>query len=129
MKPKLLILPLSALLTSVAVHSALAQEKAARAFTAAELAERAIERRAVEAVNWGMSAVNYDLMLQEMLDKTSGKVNQVVLLVASPRLAQSDADAQSGCDLLHGVLQHQGGSDRRRGAARGWRRLAQRQLR
>jgi hypothetical protein len=78
MKPKLLILPLSALLTSVAVHSALAQEKAARAFTAAELAERAIERRAVEAVNWGMSAVNYDLMLQEMLDKTSGKVNQVV---------------------------------------------------
>ena len=30
------------------------------------------------------------------------------LLVASPRLAQSDSHAQSGRDLFHGVLQHQG---------------------
>ena len=43
-----------------------------------ELARRTIERRAVEAVIWGMPAVNYDLMLQEMLTKTDGKVNQVV---------------------------------------------------
>lgn len=43
-----------------------------------DLARRAIERRAVEAVNWGMSAVNYDLMLQEMLSKTAAKVNQFV---------------------------------------------------
>ena len=43
-----------------------------------DIARRTIERRAVEAVNWGMSAVNYDLMLQEMLGKTGGKVNQVV---------------------------------------------------
>ena len=42
-----------------------------------ELQRRAIERRAVEAVIWGMPAVNYDLMLQEMLTKTDGKVNQV----------------------------------------------------
>ena len=34
--------------------------------------------RAVEAVIWGMPAVNYDLMLQEMLTKTPGKVNQVI---------------------------------------------------
>jgi hypothetical protein len=40
--------------------------------------KRTIERRAVEAVKWGMSAVNYDLMLQEMLTKTAGKVNQVI---------------------------------------------------
>ena len=39
---------------------------------------RTVERRAIEAVNWGMSAVNTDLMLQEMLNKTAGKVNQVV---------------------------------------------------
>src|ERR1700759_843669 len=32
-----------------------------------DLARRTIERRAVEAVNWGMPAVNTDLMLQEML--------------------------------------------------------------
>jgi hypothetical protein len=43
-----------------------------------ELARRAIERRAVEAVIWGMPAVNYDLMLQEMLSKTPAKVHQVV---------------------------------------------------
>jgi hypothetical protein len=36
------------------------------------------ERRAVEAVLWGMPAVNTDLMLQEMLTKTSGKVNQII---------------------------------------------------
>src|SRR5215475_813402 len=47
-------------------------------FKAAELAERAVHRRAVEAVIWGMPAVNYDLMLQEMLSKTDGKVNQVI---------------------------------------------------
>jgi hypothetical protein len=43
-----------------------------------DLARRTIERRAVEAVIWGMPAVNTDLMLQEMLNKTNGKVNQVV---------------------------------------------------
>src|SRR6476660_279530 len=43
-----------------------------------ELARRATERRAVDAVIWGMPAVNYDLMLQEMLTKTPGKVGQVI---------------------------------------------------
>ena len=43
-----------------------------------ELAARAVQRRAVEAVIWGMPAVNYDLMLQEMLTKTPGKVGQVI---------------------------------------------------
>ena len=40
--------------------------------------ERLIRSRAVEAVIWGMPVVNYDLMLQEMLTKTPGKVNQVI---------------------------------------------------
>ena len=43
-----------------------------------EIARRSIERRAVEAVIWGMPAVNYDLMLQEMLNKTSAKENEIV---------------------------------------------------
>jgi hypothetical protein len=51
---------------------------AAAAFSPDELAKRTIGRRAVEAVIWGIPAVNYDLMLQEMLTKTSGKVNQIV---------------------------------------------------
>jgi hypothetical protein len=40
--------------------------------------ERLVRSRAVEAVVWGMPVVNYDLMLQEMLGKTDGRVNQVV---------------------------------------------------
>ena len=48
------------------------------AYTPEELTSRTIERRAVEAVIWGIPAVNYDLMLQEMLTKTNGKPNQVV---------------------------------------------------
>jgi len=43
-----------------------------------DLQRRTIERRAVEAAIWGMPAVNYDLMLQEMLSKTAGKQNQVI---------------------------------------------------
>jgi hypothetical protein len=43
-----------------------------------DLTGRTIERRAVEAVIWGMPAVNYDLMLQEMLSKTPGKVGQAI---------------------------------------------------
>ena len=46
--------------------------------TASDLERRMIERRAVDAVVWGMPAVNYDLMLQEMLTKTPGKIGQVI---------------------------------------------------
>ncbi len=42
------------------------------------LASSALARRGVEAGIWGMPVVNYDLMLQEMLTKTAGKVNQVI---------------------------------------------------
>lgn len=39
---------------------------------------RLAEGRATEAVIWGMPAVNYDLMRQEMLSKTAGRENQVI---------------------------------------------------
>src|SRR5690348_15934570 len=51
---------------------------AARAQTPDDIATRNIQRRAVEAVIWAMPAVNYDLMLQEMLSKTEGKVGQAI---------------------------------------------------
>jgi hypothetical protein len=57
---------------------AFAASAQAQNFSADDLKRRTIERRAVEAVIWGMPAVNYDLMLQEMLTKTPGKVNQVI---------------------------------------------------
>ena len=66
-----------ALATAVALASSFTL-RAQTTLTPAQLAERTIERRAVEAVIWGMPAVNYDLMLQEMLNKTGGKVNQVL---------------------------------------------------
>ena len=44
----------------------------------ADLAARAIQRRAVEAAIWGMPVVNCDLMQHEMLTKTAGAVNQFV---------------------------------------------------
>jgi len=53
-------------------HRALAQKS-----SAAELTDRAIHRRAVEAVIWGMPAVNYERMLQAAIDN-GAKLNQVV---------------------------------------------------
>jgi hypothetical protein len=49
----------------------------AQPFSAGELARRAIERRAVEAVIWGMPAVNYDLMFQAAR-RAKGDFNQVI---------------------------------------------------
>jgi hypothetical protein len=49
----------------------------AQQFSADEIAHRTVERHTIEAVVWGMPAVNYDLMLQEML-KLGGKANQIV---------------------------------------------------
>jgi hypothetical protein len=71
MKVKLANLALSLLLSCSFITRA-------ENFSADELQQRTIERRAVEAVIWGMPAINYDLMLQEMLTKTPGKVNQVI---------------------------------------------------
>jgi hypothetical protein len=49
----------------------------AQNLSAEDLARRNIERRAVEAVIWGMPAVNYDLMLQEAR-KAGAKENEVI---------------------------------------------------
>jgi hypothetical protein len=50
----------------------------AQDFSPEDLARRTIERRAIEAVIWGIPAVNTDLMRQQMLTKTGGKVGQVI---------------------------------------------------
>ena len=64
---------LAALALICATASAHAQQ-----YSADDLARRTIERRAVEAVIWGMPAVNLDLMLQAMIDNAKGKPNQIV---------------------------------------------------
>ncbi len=74
------LLSAAALMTggTIAPMPTSAQASTAAQKSSEDLTLRTIERRAIEAVNWGMAAVNYDLMLQEMLNKTPGKVNQVV---------------------------------------------------
>ncbi len=44
-----------------------------------DLARRAIERRAIEAINWGMPAVNLDLMLQAGIS-AGARPNQIDVL-------------------------------------------------
>lgn len=51
---------------------------AAQDISSRDMEQRNVHRRAVEAVIWGMPAVNTDLMREEMLTKTPGKVNQVI---------------------------------------------------
>ena len=50
----------------------------AQTSSADDVARRMVERRAVEAVVWGMPAVNFDLMFEAMLRTTRGSFNQVV---------------------------------------------------
>ena len=72
-----------------------------------DLAQRAIERRAVEAVIWGMPAVNYDLMLPGDADKTAGKGTR-----SSIGHARSTGTTRRSrripTHLFHGLLQHEG---------------------
>jgi hypothetical protein len=58
--------------------SAPSTSKNPKTFNSAELAERAINRRAVEAAIWGTPAVNYQLMYEEMVRKVKGSFNQVL---------------------------------------------------
>ncbi|MFQ4144007.1 DUF1254 domain-containing protein [Chlorogloeopsis sp. ULAP02] len=54
-----------------------AQPERTESFSADDLVNRKVHRRAVEAVIWGMPIVNLDLMFQAML-KVGGKENQIV---------------------------------------------------
>jgi len=58
--------------------AAMATAGRAQALSADDLARRIIERRAIEAVIWGMPAVNLDPMLQAMIGSARGKPNQIV---------------------------------------------------
>jgi hypothetical protein len=46
-------------------------------FSDADLAARTIHRRAVEAVIWGIPAVNFDLMYQSHVREAKGAINQI----------------------------------------------------
>jgi hypothetical protein len=68
-----IVVPTLAALTMLASMSA----SHAQALTTDQLAERTIERRAIEAANWGMPVVNFDRMVQAMLAE-NGAFNRIV---------------------------------------------------
>ncbi len=94
MKTKLTNLAPAFALGAVLTISALAQEKVAPGFTAEQLTEPTLHRRAMEAVIWGMPAVNAELMFQAMKD-AQADFNQV----AAAQLEKPDPDSESGYDL------------------------------
>jgi len=72
-------------------------------FSGDELNRRNIERRAVEAVIWGMPAVNYERMLQAAIDN-GAKLNQFVYWSRPVNWKNQTLTPQSGHDLPQPVL-------------------------
>ena len=58
--------------------AAFSVHRMAEDYSPEHLTRRAIARRAVEAVIWGMPEVNYHIIYQEMVRKTNGIFNQVL---------------------------------------------------
>jgi hypothetical protein len=56
----------------------LASSALAQNYSKDTLDRRIVERRAIEAMIWGMPVVNYDLMYQAMVDAAKGNFNQIV---------------------------------------------------
>ncbi len=71
------LLAVGALLGCPPIPAVAQDAKPDSSITPAQLAERAMHRRAVEAVIWGMPAVNAELMFQAMV-QPKGDFNQVV---------------------------------------------------
>jgi hypothetical protein len=67
-----------ALASTTSAQQTQPEAKTPSSLSPTELAERMVHRRAVEAVIWGMPAVNYDLMVQAMVRETKGTFNQIV---------------------------------------------------
>jgi hypothetical protein len=55
-----------------------AEEAEPMTYTPAQLEERTLHRRAIEAAIWGMPAVNYDAMYQALVRDAKGASNQIV---------------------------------------------------
>lgn len=53
-------------------------QKPESTFTSTDLAGRTIHRRAMEAITWGIGAVNFDLMFQALVRDAKGAVNQIL---------------------------------------------------
>jgi hypothetical protein len=87
MRTKLIYL-LAFALSAILTLSVLAEEvktNDSSALTPAQLNERAIYRRAIEAVIWGMPAVNYDMMFRAMVrDAKAGEGSNKIVYWSRP---------------------------------------------
>ena len=61
-----------------------------------ELNQRMVERRAIEAIIWGMPAVNFELMYQAMVRETKGGFNQIVYWSRLPDWKNQTLTPKSG---------------------------------
>lgn len=85
MKTKRMDLALVSALSAILTISAVAQEKTSQTFSTADLTERTVQRRVVEAVIWGMPAVKYDLMYQAMVrDAKAGEGSNKIVYWSRP---------------------------------------------
>ena len=85
-------------------------------FSPEDLAKRMLHRRAVEAVIWGMPAVNFDLMYQAF--STPGAIGTRSSTGRGLRLEEPDADAEPRHDLSDALHQHEGRAGGARDSAR-----------
>ena len=84
--------------------------KTTPAFSSAELAERTIHRRAVEAVIWGMPAVNAELMYQAMAD-AKADFNQLTYWSRPVTSKNQTLTPNPDTIYLNPLLQHHGRAD------------------
>ena len=68
-------------------------------FSTADLAARTIHRRAVEALIWGIPAVNFDLMYQSHVRDAQRRYQSGLVLVPDCKLEEPDAHAEPRHDL------------------------------
>ncbi len=78
----------------------------AQSLSADDLARRTIERRAVEAVIWGMPAVNTEIMMKGL--QGQGRLQSNSVLVAPSGLEEPASHPQPRYHLLPSLLQHEG---------------------
>jgi hypothetical protein len=71
------ILTAAALLGWLSIPAVAQEKKPEKSLSSPQLAERTLHWRTIEAVIWGMPAVNYDLMYPAMV-RTKGTFSQIV---------------------------------------------------
>ena len=117
------------MIPAVALAAVIAQPAFAQTPVPDQLTQRPSSAARSRPSIWGMPAVNYDLMLQEMLTKTAGKVNQVIYWGRPLDWHNQTLTPNPDAIYFMAFFNTKDRADRARPAARRARRLVQRQHR